>query len=102
MTSASVRSPVVAGNVLLCPGAGIDAYPADSHGDANAPGSAFCLGTTDARIVDRFPFHAFGPVLAHDCVDGATNIGAMIERLTGSFSSNVALINLNDIQIKGG
>ncbi|MBW2369022.1 MAG: NAD(P)H-dependent oxidoreductase [Deltaproteobacteria bacterium] len=41
-------------------------------------------------------------VVLTDCIDERTNIGGMIRRFTDSFASTVELINLNDIQIKGG
>jgi multimeric flavodoxin WrbA len=37
-----------------------------------------------------------------DCEDGQTNLGRMIQRLSGSFTKKVEVINLHDVDIKGG
>lgn len=41
-------------------------------------------------------------VVLTDSADGRTNLGKMIARFSGSFSGEVEVINLNDVDIKGG
>jgi multimeric flavodoxin WrbA len=41
-------------------------------------------------------------VIVTDSEDGQTNLGRMIERFTKSFSNDVEVINLHDVDIKGG
>jgi multimeric flavodoxin WrbA len=41
-------------------------------------------------------------VIVTDSEDGQTNLGRMIERFTKSFSTEVEVINLHDVDIKGG
>ena len=41
-------------------------------------------------------------VILTDSADSQTNLGRMIERFTRSFSGEVEVINLNDVDIKGG
>ena len=41
-------------------------------------------------------------VIVTDSEDGQTNLGRMIERFTKSFSNEVEVINLHDVDIKGG
>jgi len=41
-------------------------------------------------------------VIVTDSEDGQTNLGRMIERFTKSFSKEVEVINLHDVDIKGG
>ena len=79
-----------AGNVLLCPGACVNAYPADGRRDALLSGEVRRRCAAGMRVVDRLSLDADGPITPHDRLGGtavdtfrALAAVRIIHRITG-------------------
>jgi len=60
------------------------------------------FGYTPGKVGNKIDVGSKKVLILTDSTDSGTNLGRMVQRFRDSFSSEVELVNLNDVNIKGG